>query len=98
MGMGYDDFCRLSPMEFAHVHAAYAREQEVRYRGDWERMRVLATVCAQPYSKKRLTPHALLPLPWDGDPTRRTGAPPAEVLTKDEALRRFEKMLHKARG
>lgn len=92
IGLSFDGFCRLSPEAFAHIHAAYAGMREEQCRGEWERTRILATICAQPYSKKRLTPHTLLPLPWDAEGTRKR-TPRAAVLSKDEALQRFERRL-----
>lgn len=66
-------------------------------RSAWERMRMLATICVQPYSKKRLKATELMRFPWDeeqnGSPTR---PPQGEgVVSKEEALKRFEKLVRK---
>ena len=66
-------------------------------RSAWERMRMLATICVQPYSKKRLKATELMRFPWDdtknspSQPPQRGGA----VISKDEALRRFEALVHR---
>jgi len=56
---------------------------------------MLATICVQPYSKKRLKATELMRFPWDdtknspSQPPRRGGA----VMSKEEALRRFEEVV-----
>lgn len=66
-------------------------------RSAWERMRMLATICVQPYSKKRLKATELMRFPWDetknGSPTQ----PPQRggEVSKEEALKRFEKLVRK---
>ena len=47
-------------------YKAWADRRDVEARGEWERMRTLATITIQPHCKNRLTPEKLLPLPWDG--------------------------------
>ncbi len=53
-------------------------------------MRILAAISIQPHVKKKLTPQALLPLPWDRVKNRKSGisqqTPP---LSKEEQRRRF---------
>lgn len=53
-------------------------------------MRILAAISIQPHVKKKLTPRALLPLPWDRGKNRKPGisqqTPP---LSKEEQRRRF---------
>ena len=64
-------------------------------RSAWERMRMLATICVQPYSKKRLKATELMRFPWDDtkgsslpQPLQRRGE-----VSKEEALRRFEEVV-----
>lgn len=65
MGMCLDDFVRLTPGEFLHVCENYERGCEAAERGDWERLRILASILVQPYTKRKVSPQELLPLPWD---------------------------------
>ena len=94
MGLRYEDFCDLTPDEFTHIYRAYSNEREAQYKDNWERMRMLAAITIQPYAKKGLTPHGLLPFPWDAEnrPTRKA---PAEHVSKEDALQRFEEVLKK---
>ena len=94
MGLRYEDFCDLTPDEFTHIYRAYSNEREAQYKDYWERMRMLAAITIQPYAKKGLTPHGLLPFPWDAEnrPTRKA---PAEHVSKEDALQRFEEVLKK---
>ena len=97
IGLRYDDFCRLTLEEFSHIYEQYNEREEMEERSAWERMRMLATICVQPYSKKRLKANELMRFPWDeeqnGSPTR----PPQRegVVSKEEALKRFEKLVRK---
>lgn len=94
MGLRYDEFCDLTPDEFAHIYRAYGNDKEAQYRDNWERMRMLAAIILQPYAKKGLKPHTLLPFPWDPESKPRpTNTAPA--VTKEDALQRFEEMLEK---
>lgn len=95
IGLCYDDFCNLTPNEFSYIYRAYSREQEARYKDNWERMRMLASIIIQPYVKKGMTPHKLLAFPWvkESRPTRRTEA---KHVSKEEALRQFEEVLRMA--
>ena len=67
MGMSYDDFCRCTPYEFKAIYDAWSVRQESVMEGDWERMRMLATLMLQPYAGKgkRITARKVLQLPWD---------------------------------
>ena len=68
-------------------------------RSAWERMRMLATICVQPYSKKRLKATELMRFPWDdtknspSQPPRRGG-----VVSKEEALKRFEEVVKRQKA
>lgn len=94
MGLRYEDFCDLTPDEFTHIYRAYGRERAAQYKDNWERMRILAAITIRPYAKKGLTPHELLPFPWDTD-SRPTHEASAEQISKEDALQRFEEVLGK---
>lgn len=87
IGLSYDDFCRLTPEEFGAVSKAYQEYREAEYRGEWERMRLLATITIQPHVKKKMTPQALLPFEWDRQ------KPKAEFVSKDEDKKRLERRM-----
>lgn len=84
--LSYDDFCRLTPEEFGAVSKAYQEYREAEYRGEWERMRLLATITIQPHVKKKMTPQALLPFEWDRQ------KPKAEFVSKEEDKKRLERL------
>lgn len=84
MGIRPDDFWMMTPSEFESVSAAWRVTQNARERGEWERMRTLASICIQPHVKNKLTPRQLLPFPWDDDRQE------TESLTHDERMRRAE--------
>lgn len=89
LGLSLDDFCRLTPAEFAAVAKAHAAERESLRRESWERMRLLAAIVVQPHVRKRLTPQQLLPLPWD-KPEKRE--PP---VSKETAGKRLGKLMER---
>lgn len=93
IGLPYSDFCILTPEEFSHIYKAYSEERTAQYQDGWERMRMLATITIQPYAKKGLTPHGLLPFPWEKKKPEYTKVSPA--VSKEDALKRFEKVLEK---
>lgn len=94
MGMRYEDFCGLTPGEFNACYKAHLDERENAYRDAWERVRILATITAQPHTKKKLTPRTLLPFPWEKADRPKTNAP---KLTKDEARARFENLMKRSK-
>lgn len=57
-------------------------------RDAWERARIVATIAIQPHVKKKITPHQLMPLPWDKKKEIPRGE--AEKLTAEERRKRFE--------
>ena len=85
VGLSIADWCDLSPEEFSEVCRAYNEVEEQRLQGEWERMRLLATMTIQPHVKSKLNAKRLLPLPWDGP--KRTEFP---NVNKEEARKRFE--------
>lgn len=64
-------------------------------RSAWERMRMLATICVQPYSKKRLKATELMRFPWDDTNKQTTDTSKDVEISKEEALRRFEALVHR---
>lgn len=95
MGMSYDGFCFLSPEEFSHIYSAYAEREMRLYRDGWERARMVGYMAVQPYLKKGMKPHGVLPLPWDEEsrPRERGKATP---VGKEETKKRFLKRLSMA--
>jgi len=93
----FDDFCKLTPAEFAAVCEQYVEAQQQRERGEWERMRLLASICIQPHIKKKITAQKLLPLPWDneklGVKSEELGIKKAPPVSKEEALRRLQERI-----
>ncbi len=63
---------------------------EGRSHDAWDRTRTVAAICIQPHVKRRITPQQLLPLPWDGKPSKTQNNVPE--LTPEEKQKRFEKM------
>ena len=92
IGLTLDDFCRLYLSELEAIFDAYNKRKESEYHDEWERMRLQATILVQPHIKKKMTPRALLPLPWDK--SDKPNAAKAEVLSKEEALKRFKQRIN----
>lgn len=92
MGISLDDLCRLTIHQFVCARDAWTEEREDSERCRWERMRTLAAITVQPHTRRRVTPRALLPFPWDR--TRDT----APVQGKDEAMARMRMMMNKIKN
>ena len=88
--MSVDDFCALTPSEFSEVCHAYNENAMAQIHGDWERMRMLATITIQPHIKGTMSPERLLPFPWE-----RKVRDEAPKVGKDEAKARFEAIMQK---
>lgn len=93
IGLGFDDFCALTPAETAAVFTAYRDKVDGRRRDAWERMRMSACIGIQPHVKKKITPTRLLPLPWDRQPVQQ----PAVQHTKEERRARRDMLLERFR-
>lgn len=87
-----DDFCGLTPQEFEEVCKAYHNQREADYRNDWERMRLLATICIQPHIKNKITPHKLIPFAWDNQKKRTNRG---DSMTAEERQKRMSEMIAK---
>lgn len=67
------------------------------YKGDWERMRLLATITIQPHlaKGKRITPEKLLPLPWDKVVKRGASQQDVPQLTPAQQRKRMAELVKK---
>ena len=92
VGLSMDDFCRLSPEEFDAVCHAHRGHRQAAYRDGWERTRLLATICVQPHTRKKITPQALLPFEWDKQ------KPKGKILAKEEDKKRLERLVRKKKS
>lgn len=90
-GLSYEDFSLLTPAEFSAVSRARAEHEESWMRDGWERARIVGTLSVSPWSKGRLEPSKVLPLPWDGQAARREERTP--IPSKAEARANFEALM-----
>lgn len=88
IGMSIEDFCRCTPLEFESIYNAWHEHEESVIQEEWERVRLATTILLQPNSKKRLYPKDVMKLPWDTEKR-------LSVVDKDEARKRFEKIMKK---
>ena len=99
MGMGLDDFCRLTLPEFAAALEAWRELREQADRAEWERVRLHACITISPHVKGKMSPQRLLPFPWEKK--KPQGKSPAakqeKPLSKEEALRRYEQVVGRMR-
>jgi len=84
----------LLPEEFIAICESWRTEQDDTSKAEWERMRLLATICIQPHVKGKLTPQKLLPLPWDHKKPQQQNEE-APKLTKEQQRERFKELLHR---
>lgn len=91
MGMHREDWESLNIEEWNAISAAYYGRVEREDRSAWERTRTLACFMVQPYSKKKLTPRTLIPLPWDNEERKKT----AKLVSKEEDKQRLEELLER---
>lgn len=89
--MQVDDFCAMSPAEFATALAMWGDDHEAAERAAWERTRTLAAISVQPHISRRLTPRQLLPLPWDGRADERPVSA-AKEMTRAEHIARMREL------
>jgi hypothetical protein len=85
MGMRLDDWCRLDVDDFNSAAKAWSEMRDGGERGQWERMRVLASIVIQPHVKGRMKPERLLPLPWDKGRYKNQGTRKQEDILSAEA-------------
>ena len=86
--MGYADFCRLTPAQFAEAWQAHARRAEELEQSEWARTRWLATLLLQPHVRKRLSPRDVLVFPWERP----------VIPSKQSARSRLESLIRRRRG
>lgn len=84
MGLRLDDFLLMDRDEFEAACESFTDHKEQEERGEWERVRLLGMMSAQPWSKKSLVAEEFLPLPWD----RRKVPRKPERVTRVNAERR----------
>ena len=87
-GLSLPDFRNLYPDELSAVFEAKQRQLDFQSRESWEQTRILAAISIQPYSKTRITPASLIPLPWD-DHQEKSQA----FLSKEDNRKRLEELL-----
>lgn len=87
MRMGLQDFAELTVSELRAVWRAWASARRDLERRAWERMRLSVCLTLQPFVSGRLTPHELLPLPWEEQPDAEPDR--ASAQTRREQRERF---------
>lgn len=85
--MSYDDFCGLTPEQFAQTCEAWNEARENNRREGWERARMAAAIIVQPHCKKALKPTDIIHFPWDERHEERVPR-----MTKEEQLKRMEEL------
>lgn len=90
MGLSFDDFCRLQMREFTACCQSYNELRTAEMCGEWERMRMLATIVVQPHVRGKLTPQKLLPFEWE---KAAKEASDREPVSKEESKARFEELV-----
>lgn len=93
MGMRLDDLRRLTVGEFEESVRQWMEKEEAKYHDEWERMRLLATISMMPHTKKHVTPHGLLPLPWDTKGPVKSKRKKTPAMYKESQRRRFEYLM-----
>lgn len=93
IGMLYSDWEWLDFDEFHHIYKAWHDMKEAEEQSEWERMRMLATICISPHVKHAPKPTALLPFPWE-----KKVKVHSEPVGKEEAKRRFEDIVNKLKN
>ncbi|MBR5924903.1 MAG: hypothetical protein IKZ60_05515 [Bacteroidales bacterium] len=95
MGMRLDDWCRLDVDDFNSAAKAWSEMRDGGERGQWERMRVLASIVILPHVKGRMKPERLLPLPWDKNKARTSKSQGEPVSAEAQKARLLEVMKRK---
>ena len=65
VGMSRKDFEQCTPSEFFRIVEQHSEEEGNHLRQGWERTRVQVISVMQLFSKKKLDPKDVFPLPWD---------------------------------
>lgn len=90
VGMGLDDFCRLTPSQFAEVVRQHSRHTQEREHAEWERTRMTCMCLLQPHSKSRLKPTDIMRFPWE---EQRTPQEETQQLTREEIMERYKQAI-----
>lgn len=85
LGMSLQDFCSCTPSEFKKVYEAWRDNAQRLMREGWEQTRTICICSMQPYSKKRLDPKNIMPLPWDRKQKKKE-----PEMTREERKARYE--------
>lgn len=85
--MLYNDFLWLDMEEFNAIFKAWQDAREEEQRAEWERMRMLASICISPHVKHSPPPSKLLPFPWE----KKSKAQQPKI-SKEDAKKRFEEI------
>ena len=95
--MSREDFALCTPDEFKAIYDVWFRREEMEMQRSWEVGRFVATVMAQPYSKKPLRPADLAQFPWEkkdnGAGAAVTKGASSEERVK-ELMERMKKMVN----
>jgi len=91
--MSYDDFCKCTYDEFESISKSWLEMYQGQNRDAWERARIVATIAIQPHVKKKITPHQLMPLPWDKK--KEILRSEAQELTAEDKRKRFVEVVHR---
>lgn len=89
--MGLDDFCRLTPSQFAEVVRQHSRHTQEREHAEWERTRMTCMCLLQPHSKSRLKPTDIMRFPWE-EPQQKAQEE-TQQLTREEIMNRYQQAL-----
>lgn len=86
VGMCLNDFCRLTPSEFAAVFDAWQQKETYGERRQWEQARFLACSLLKPHCKRNLELTDVCRFSWDARPAA------GEVEAAPSTRERFEEI------
>lgn len=89
-GLGFYDFCLLTPNEFQAAFDAYCKEEDRKSHEMWECMRILAAVSVAPFAKGRIDAKKIIHLPWDD-------AKKEKPVSKEEDVKALANLLKRIR-
>ncbi len=89
--MLYDDFLWLDMVEFNYIMEAWQKRRDEEEKAEWERMRMLASICISPHVKHAPSPQKLLPFPWE----KKKPKVEHPKVSKEDARKRFEEILER---
>ena len=91
-GLGFEDFCLCTPIEFQAIMDAFGEMEDARRRDMWERMRILAAISVSPFSKSRVRPENIIRLPWDNERKQ------AAIVSKEDDIKALQRRLRQIKG